>query len=653
MKTAVYFCRCGNNITERIDEEQFARKLAGTDQLAYIAPVDFACSEDGKQFLEKDLLEKKPDRVVIAACSPREYEEAFQQVLGKAGLNPYFLQMVNIREHVAWVTPDKEQATEKAATMVRGAIARVGLHQPLEVREIEASPNVLIIGGGPAGLKATLTLAEAGRKVILLEKAPVLGGMPVRYEELFPNLECGPCMLEPVLGDILHGKHSGNIEILTLSELVDVSGYFGNFTVKLKRSPRYVDEAKCIGCGLCIPPCPVNTSNEFNCGMNQRHAIALPFPGALPNVPFLDHSACSRSKGEDCHLCKDACPVEGTILFDEREKLLERQVGAIVVAIGSKLYDCGKLPGISYGQLQDVYTSVEFERLMASNGPTGGAIVTRASAVPESVAIVHCVGSLDKKHKPYCSGICCEYAFKFNHILEKKVPAAKVHHFYKEMVMPGKEEFALHQHIAANPNTTLTRYAEIDDLKVTAKNGKKTLQYTDVAGKRGTVAVDMVVLCPAVVPVADAEGVGELLEVTRDKFGFMEELHGRLHTAQSKIKGIYLAGSCQAPMDIQKAVSQGTAAAGYVLSELVEGRKLRVEPITASVNENRCSACKVCATVCPYKAIAHPPERGTAEINALLCHGCGTCVAACPAGAITGNHFTNEQILAELEAVLQ
>ncbi len=670
MKIAVYFCQCGTNISERIDLRRLTAKLAGTPDLAYVKPVDFLCAEDGKQFLQQDLIAERPDRVVVAACSPREYEKAFMQVLASAGMNPYFLQMVNIREHVAWVTPDPEQATAKAATMIRGALARVALHQPLEIREIEANPAVLVIGGGPAGLQAALALAEAGRKVVLVEKSPVLGGLPVRFEELFPNLECAPCMLEPLLGELVNGDQAENVEILTLAQVAGITGYLGNFAVQIQQEPRYVDTAACIGCGLCIPPCPVTTGNEFNYGLSQRNAIAMPFPGAMPNVPFLDASACLRGKDEACQLCRDACPVEGTIQFEDQPKLIARNVGAIIIAIGSAQYDCKNLPGLRYGELEDVYTSLEFERLLASNGPTGGAVVTKAGEPPESVAIVHCVGSLDSQHKPYCSGICCQYAFKFNHLLETKLPETKVHHFYRELVMPGKEEFALHEHIAHSPNTTLTRYSEIASLQVREQDGKKVVECVEAGnagilpapecgqdaraprGDKRVVTADMVVLCPAVVPASDSARLTGVLGITRDQFGFLQELHGRLHSTSSKVKGIYLAGTCQAPMDVQKTISQAMAAVGCVLSELVQGKRLQVEPITASVDEQKCSGCRICATICPYHAINHP-SGGHSEVNALLCHGCGTCVAGCPTGAIQGNHFSNEQILAELKAVLQ
>lgn len=653
MKTAVYFCSCGDNITERIEFERLKSDLSGHSEIAYVKPAGFLCAAEGKEFLKNDLLAERPDRVVIAACSPREYEKAFMQVLAEAGMNPYFLQMVNIREQVAWVTPDPDQACQKACALIRAAARRVALHQPLEKKQLEARTEVVMIGAGPAGLKSALTLAQAGRKVVLVEKTPVLGGLPVRYEELFPNMECGPCMLEPVMGEILHGEHAHNIEILTLAEVIEMSGYLGNFTVKIRQKARYVDTVRCIGCGECIPPCPVAVPNEFNNGLGERKAIALAFAGALPSVPFLDSAACRRWKGEDCELCRKACPVQGAVQFEDEDKILERNAGAIVLATGSGLYDCRNLPQLGYGSIPDVYTSLEFERLVASNGPTAGSILTSAGKPPDSLAIVHCVGSLDERHKPYCSGICCEYAFKFNHLVGSKLPGTKVYHLYKELVAPGKEEFSLFRHAAGSPDSHFIRYSDIEDLQIRSNGDGKVVHYRDAAGREDSFHAAMVVLCPAVEPAGGAAALGQMMDVATDQFGFFEELHGALDSAQSKVKGVYLAGACQAPMNIQKSISQGMAAAGYILSELRDGTKLQVDPVTASVNEAACSGCHICRFVCPYKAISYTTDGRTASINALLCHGCGTCVAACPAGAITGNHFTNDQILAEMEGILQ
>ena len=653
MKRAVYFCSCGDNITERIEFERLKNDLSSHTEIAYIKPAGFLCAAEGKEFLKNDLLAERPDRVVIAACSPREYEKAFMQVLAEAGVNPYFLQMVNIREQVAWVTPDADEARQKAAALIRAGVRRVALHQPLEKKQLEARTEVVIIGAGPAGLKSALTLAQAGRKVVLVEKTPALGGLPVRYEELFPNMECGPCMLEPVMGEILHGEYAHNIEILTLAQVTDVAGYLGNFTVKIRQTARYVDGVRCIGCGECIAPCPVSVPNEFQEGLGDRKAISLTFAGALPNVPFLDPAACLRWKGQDCELCRRACPVEGAVQFEDSEKILERSAGALILATGSALFDCRSLPQLGYGSLPDVYTSLEFERLMASNGPTGGAIVTRAGKPPESVAIVHCVGSLDERHRPYCSGICCEYAFKFNHLVGSKLPGAKVHHLYKELVTPGKEAFSLYRHAAGSPDSRFIRYRDIGELQIRANSDGKVIRYRDAAGQEDSLHAAMVVLCPAIDPAKGSAELGQMMDVATDRFGFFEELHGTLDSAQSKVKGIYLAGACQAPMNIQKSISQGMAAAGYILSELRDGTKLAVDPVTASVDEGACSGCHICRFVCPYKAISYTAEGRTASINPLLCHGCGSCVAACPAGAIIGNHFTNDQILAEMEAILQ
>lgn len=650
MKIGVYFCNCGTNIKEKIDSEEVRKKMPSD---AHFKTVDFLCSEEGKAFLENDIKQNGIERVVISACSPREHENTFMRVLSKAGINPYLMQMVNVREQVAWVTEDSARAAEKAGRCINSAIKRVALHDPLEKKEIDMCPEVLVIGAGPAGLKAALSIAESGRKVTVVEKTPVIGGMPVRFEELFPNMECGPCMLEPMMGEVLHGEYSENIELMTLSEVMEVTGFYGNFIVKIKKSPRHVDTHKCIGCAECIEPCPVSAKNEFNYELNERKAISFPFAGALPNSPFIDERVCLKMKGEACSLCKDACPVDDAIVFDDEEKIIEKNVGAIVVAIGSDIYDCRNIPNLGYGNIPDIYTSVEFERMVASNGPTDGVIRLSNSESPKSVAIIHCVGSLDKRHKEYCSGICCSYAFKFNHIINKKLPDTKIYHLYKELVIPGKEEFSLYHHAQSHINSFFIRYRNIDDLEITPENSKKIIRNKTLLAEAGSIEADMVILCPAVVPADKSGQLSRILEAAQDRFGFFEELHGRMDSSQSKIKGIYLAGTCQSPMDIQKAMSQGMAASGYVLSGLVAGRKLEINPITAVIDSDRCSGCRVCVSVCPYKAISFDSGKEVSVVNDVLCQGCGTCVAACPSGAVTGNHFTNQEIFAEIEEVLR
>jgi heterodisulfide reductase subunit A len=652
MKIGVYFCNCGGNISDKVDSAQVRQIIETRGGAAYFKTCELMCSDDGKAYLRDEIAAEKPDRIVIAACSPRDHEGTFMRVLAGAGMNPYLMQMVNIREQVAWVTPDIGKASEKAARLIKGAIKRVAFHRALEKKSIEMSPDVLVIGAGPAGLKAALTIATTGRKAALVEKRPVIGGQPVLYEEVFPNLECAPCMLEPLLDDILHGEYSENIELLTLSKVVELTGFYGNFIAKIKKTPRYADVHQCIGCGECVGVCPVDVRNEFNGGLDRRKAISLSFAGALPNVPFIDMPECLRARGEDCRLCEQACPLgEGIIQYDDTEETIERHIGAVVVAVGASLYDAGLIPKLGHGTVPDVYTSFEFERMLSSTGPTGGQLTTRSGQTPGSIAIVHCVGSLDVNHKEYCSGVCCQYAFKFNLMVGHRLPDTQIHHLYRELVYPGKEEFFLHKRAKENPNAAFIRYRNIDSLEITAEGDGVVIRNT--LSETGSVRADMVVLCPAMSPAEDTGKLNGVLGTTADTYGFFEELHGRLDAARSTVRGIYIAGACQWPMNIQQTMTQGMAAAGYVLSGLVEGKRLDIEPITAYVDTERCSGCRVCMLLCPYRAIVYDKEGGgKASVNDVLCQGCGTCVAACPAGAIGGHHFTNEAIFAEIEGLL-
>ena len=728
MKTAVYFCNCGSNISDKIDSEKVEYAVKKRNGDVIFKTFDFLCSEEGKEFLRKDIMDNAVEAVVFAACSPRDHEKTFMNVMSAAGANPYMMQMVNIREQIAWVTDDKEKAAAKAVRYINAAVARVKIQEPLEKKEIDVSPDAIVVGAGPAGLKAALSLAEAGRKVTVVEKSPTIGGLPVRYEEIFPDMECGSCMLEPIIGEALHGEASGNIEFLTLSEIEGVVGSYGNFTVRIKRSPRYVDVEKCIGCAECIPPCPVSFENPFNCGINERKAVDFSFAGALPNVPYVNAGVCLRFKNSNisdndnenlnsnlnsnsnaaekhqhqhkdrdkdkkdpfgglCRLCIDACPIgEDVFKFGEKDEILERNAGSIILAAGSSLYDCSKVPSLGWSQIPDIFNALEFERILASNGPTEGNIKTSDGKEPRSFAIVHCVGSLDKNHKDYCSGICCEYAFKFNRIIRKKIPSAKIYHLFKEIVVPGKENGSLYRNAAEDNDTVFIRVSDINGLTVSEEKGKKVFSLGKASvcssggvsvnakfesGRGGAdnggsekaqsgegsaggekISVDVAILCPAAVPSADVDGLAEILETGTDKNGFFEELHGRMDSGRSKINGVYLAGSCHAPMNIKDAISEGMAAAGYVLSALAQGKKLSIDPLSASVKPERCSGCKVCIGVCPYKAISFNEKDETSFVNELLCRGCGTCAAACPSSAIKAKGFTDAEILSEIEIML-
>jgi heterodisulfide reductase subunit A len=647
VKKTLYFCRCGSEVTSRIDETRVAEASA---RRARVTGRDFLCSEDGQQWMRADLAAHPTDRVVVAACSPRDHECTFQRVLADVGMNPYFMQMVNIREQVAWVTPDRDQATAKAIHLIDAALARVGQQQPLESRQVPASTAALVIGAGPAGLKCALALAEAGRQVTVVERTAVPGGMPVLFEELFPDMECGPCLLEPLMGKVMHGER---IQLLTLSEVSAVSGYQGNFEVTVQSRPRYVDPDACIGCTACVDACPESLPNPFDEGLSQRKAIAYAFAGALPNAPFLEMDACLRSRGENCQLCLDACPVPGAVVLDDQPRSATLQVGAIIVATGSSLYDVSLVTELGYKKVPGVYTSVEFERILASNGPCG-ACLTRpdTGAVPQTVALIHCAGSLDPRHVPYCSSVCCAAAFKVSQLATHHQPGTRFIHLHKDLVLPGKQHFAMFQRAKFNSDVELRRYNRIESITATASGGQLI---TAVAsdGSHFTLETDMVVLFAALAPPKGAVELARLLDAGLDEHGFFEELHGRIDASRSKVQGIYLAGTCQGPMDIQGASSQGMAAAGHALSALVEGRMIEVSPVKAVVDEQVCSSCRICATVCPYHAIRTRDERGAAWVNDVLCHGCGTCVAACPSGAIAGPHFTGAQIMAELEGLLR
>jgi heterodisulfide reductase subunit A len=651
-RVGIYVCHCGSNIAGTVDCEAVA-KWAGENvkDVAVSRDYKFMCSSLGQQMIEEDIKKEGLTRVVVAACSPHLHEKTFRRACQNAGLNPYLCQMTNVREHVSWVTKDKAAGTEKVKALVSAAAERAKRQQPLEPMYVKVNPATLVIGGGIAGLQATLELADAGYPVYLVERSPSIGGHMAQFDKTFPTLDCSACILTPKMSEA--GQHE-NVTLYTYSELEEVSGSVGNFKVKIRKKARYVNEEKCTGCGICIEKCPQRVRDyEFEVGMGDRKSIYTPFPQAVPRIPVIDVDNCRWFKQQKCKVCQKICPT-GAVDYDQKDEIVELEVGNIIMATGWKMFDTRKVPQYGYGRLANVFTSLEFERLCNAAGPTGGKIVMRDGVTePKSVAIIHCVGSRDVKHNEYCSGICCMASLKLGHLLLEKTKA-EVYSFYIDMRtnQKGYEEF-YQRLLEEGMHFVRGKVAEVTDAaRLPSEEGKLIVQCEDtLVGKQRRIPVDMVVLMGALEPQADAKEMGLKCGISCSMAGWYTERHPKLDPVATMTDGVFVAGVCQGPKDIPASVAQGAAAAARVAGMITKGQVM-IEPIVASIDEEACSGCRICNTMCPYNAIEYDEAQEVSRVVTSMCKGCGTCVAACPASAITGSHFNNEQIFAEIEGIL-
>ncbi|MCF7669231.1 MAG: CoB--CoM heterodisulfide reductase iron-sulfur subunit A family protein [Verrucomicrobia bacterium] len=655
LRIGFYICHCGTNIASVVDVEKVAETVKTLPNVVVSRDYKYMCSDPGQDLIQKDIRDNKLNRVVVAACSPLLHEETFRKAIGRTNLNPYFFHMVNIREHNAWVHESREEATYKAIELSVGAIRRVSEHKSLERKKIDINQNVLILGGGIAGINAALTIADSGKKVYLVERDPSIGGHMAKFDKTFPTLDCAACILTPKMSAV---KSHPNITLWTYSEMLDVDGFIGNYNVKIRRKPRYVNEELCTGCQECVDACVFKNPkfpDEFNLGLSKRKPIYLPFPQATPLVAVVDPENCLELKTGKCKkTCVEACGERNAIDFEQTEKIEEIEVGAILVATGFKTFDPARVPYYGYGVFPNVYTALEIERMINAAGPTNGEVLGRDGKKPRRIGIIHCVGSRDENTNRWCSRVCCLYSLKLAHLLKERT-GADIYSFYIDMRTPGKSMEEFYNRIAEEGiNLIRGRVADIyPENGENNGNGALVLQAEDTLISRVLkVPVDMVVLSTGLEPQTDAQEIRRKVNMSCSAEGFYLEKHPKLAPVSTFADGVFIAGCCQGPKDIPDTVSQSGAAAAEAM-KLIDKGYVELEPNTAVVEEDFCSGCKSCIPLCPFNAISFEEERRKALINEALCKGCGTCTASCPSGSIRQNLFEDDQIFNEIDGILQ
>ena len=658
IRTGVYICHCGLNIAGVVNVEEVARYAGTLPSVVIAREYRYMCSDPGQDLIKNDIKKLGLNRVVVASCSPRMHEPTFRKAVADGGLNPYLYEHANIREHCSWVHEDKELATKKAKDLVRAAVSRVYRHEALVVKEVPLNPNVLVVGGGIAGMQAALDIAGGHHKVYLVEKEPSIGGHMIQLDRTFPTLDCSECILTPKMADVGHHPF---IELLAYSEVEEVSGSIGNFKVKVRKKARHIDESKCIGCSVCEEKCPWKTDSEYEMGLTKRKAVYVPFAQAIPHLAVVDPKLCAyiKSDGKKCGACIKACEAQAITaetLLKQTDQIVEFDVGTIIVATGYDQFDPSVIPQYGYGKYDNVLTGLHFERMTCAAGPTGGKILLKDGREPESIALVHCVGSRDQNYHEYCSRVCCMYALKYAH-LAKELTKAEVYQFYIDMRCFGEGYEEFYKRLSEEGvNFIRGKVAKITDEALTDEEKGKLIVVSEdtLLGKLVRVPADMVILCCALEPRSDVEKVGSLFGINRRADGFFLERHVKLDPVATPTDGVFIAGCCEGPRDIPDTVAQAEATAAKALSLISRG-VVTTEAAISSVDEDICHGCGRCEEICAFHAPKVTSKNGklVSTINEALCKGCGACAVVCPTGAISIKHFTQDEILAQVAALTE
>lgn len=645
IRIGVYVCHCGLNIAGVIDVKDVVQYAQSLPNVVVAKEYIFMCSAPGQELIKEDIEKCKLNRIVIAACGPEMHEPTFRAVLEEAGLNPYVLEMVSIREGSSWVHYDNPKAaTEKAKDMVRMAVARARNLEPLEKMRGEVKQRALVVGGGIAGLTSALDLAERGFEVHIVEKKPALGGHAARMGQL--SVEGRRITGKDLVNYLVERiKNNPNIHVYTNAEVIKVDGSIGNFTITVKIKPRYVSD-KCTSCGKCVEVCPITAPNEYEYGIGERKAIFLPFEGAYPNQYVIDPGTCTF-----CGKCVEVCP-ENAINLDEKEREVTIEVGGIILATGHDPYE-PPIGEYGYGLSPKVITLHQLKRLLSEDGPTKGELIIDGKR-PKNIVFISCVGSLGTtpNANPYCSRMCCSASLIEALHIREKYPDTQVFFVHKDVRTYGKDE-----KLYWNAIESLVKFVRFEESpKVTVDDGEVKVEVEEsTIQEKLVIPADLVVLVTGMTPPKGIEELRSLFKVGCGGDGFLKEAHLKLNPVESLTGGIYLAGTATGPKSIAESIVAGSAAAAKAAS-LLSKDAIEVEPIVAVVDENKCSGCGICVSICPYGAISlEKREDGTrvSKVDPMLCQGCGTCSAACPSAAIQQNGYKDKQIIPQILAVFE
>ena len=646
MKIGVFICHCGFNIAEIIDIDKIKEELAKKEDL-FLIDDQYVCSEQGLKKLKEKIAEENIDRVVIASCSPKVHELLFRTALEEAGLNKFLLEIANIREQVSWVhRGEKERATIKALELILAAIEKVKRLEPYTPKKVPVKNSVLIIGGGVAGIKAALSMGDMGIKTYLVEREPSIGGHMAMFDKTFPTMDCSICILAPLMVEV---NHHPNIELITYSEIKEITGHIGDYHVKIEKKPRFVDESLCVGCiETCQGACPIEVPNEYNSGYSTRKAIYLQFPQAVPMVAVIDPESCTG-----CRACENFCDRQA-IKFDQQSEMKELNVGAIIIAAGYEPFDPTVYKEYGYGIYKNVITGLEMERFLSPSGPTCGEILKPSDgSVAKRIVFIQCVGSRDELiGKPGCSRVCCMYAMKQAMEIRERVPEAEIDIFYIDIRAFGKGYEQYWQRIIKEYRVRFIR-GRVSKIIENPENSNLVLKAENtLTGEVIEREYDLVVLSVGMNPAEGLEKLTNMLKISRDAEGFLLEDHPKLRTSQSTVRGIFLAGCAQGPKDIQDSISHAESAA-IKAANLVKAGEVELEILPPVIDEEKCIGCRLCENTCDWKALEFNEETKKMNINELNCVGCGTCAGACPSEAIFIPGFTDAQIISQIDAILE